>query len=70
MLQYIQEGRLRHFDGILYIYDITNPHSVIQLEQLYEEVRRSDSGDFVSVIVGNKTDLTSPSNQPKDLYTK
>lgn len=62
MLQYIQEGRLKHFDGILYVYDITNPHSVIQLEQLYEEIRRSDSGDFVSLIVGNKMDLTSPPN--------
>lgn len=61
MLQYIQEGRLRHFDGILYVYDVTNPHSVIQLEQLYEEVRNSDYGGLVSIIVGNKADLLSPS---------
>ena len=31
MLQYIKEGRLKQFDGILYVYDLTNPHSVIQL---------------------------------------
>lgn len=69
MLQYIQEGRLRHFDGILYVYDLTNPHSVIQLEQLYEEVRNSDHGGLVSIIVGNKADLlpSSLSTQPKGL---
>lgn len=69
MLQYIKDGRLKQFDGILYVYDLTNPHSVIQLEQLYEEVKRSDSGEFVSVIVGNKGDLLPPSvsSNPKGL---
>ena len=36
MTQYIQEGKLRLFDGILYVYDLTNPHSLIQMQQLYE----------------------------------
>jgi GTPase SAR1 family protein len=63
MLQYIQEGRLKHFDGILYVYDLTNPHSVIQLGQLYEEIR--SSGDFVSILVGNKADLLPPSINEK-----
>jgi 50S ribosomal subunit-associated GTPase HflX len=69
MTQYIQEGRLRHFDGILYVYDLTNPHSVIQLEQLFEEVRNCDHGELVSIIVGNKADLIPPSisAQPKGL---
>jgi GTPase SAR1 family protein len=69
MLQYIQEGRLKHFDGILYVYDLTNPHSVIQLEQFYEEVKRAESGDFVSVVVGNKADLipASISERPRGL---
>ena len=32
MLQYIREGRLKTFDGMLYVYDLSNAHSAIQLD--------------------------------------
>ena len=55
MLQYIQEGRLKHFDGIFYVYDLGNPNSVLQLEQYYEEISKQQ-GNYISIVVGNKAD--------------
>lgn len=59
MLQFIQEGKLKNFDGIFYVYDLTDANSVIQLEQLYSEVKRFAGDQFVSIIIGNKADLAA-----------
>jgi hypothetical protein len=33
MLQYISEGQLKNFDGILYVFDLNDPQSLTNLEQ-------------------------------------
>lgn len=65
MIQYIQDGRLRSFDGILYVYDLTNPHSAIQLDELYTLIRKLDSNGYVSLVAGNKADLIFTSKNKK-----
>jgi ribosome biogenesis GTPase A len=53
----MKKGNLDHIDGIIYVYDLSNPTSVINLQLLHSEIRSRGPSDFSSLIVGNKADL-------------
>jgi ribosome biogenesis GTPase A len=67
MLQFIKEKRLAQFDGILYIFDLTDPKSMIDLEQLHYEIKQNYKEEFSCLLVGNKADLLTA---VKDLKTQ
>ena len=60
MLQFIKDGQLTNFDGILYMFDLSDPQSLNNLEQLHYEIKNKYEEDFISILAGNKSDLISP----------
>lgn len=52
------DGWIRDSDGIILVYDVTNPQSFDELSYFYERiVQCKDTEDVPLVIVGNKCDL-------------
>jgi hypothetical protein len=40
MLQFIKDGQLKNFDGLLYTFDLVDAQSLNNLEQLHYEIKK------------------------------